>query len=931
MERIAVEDYTVLVLAHGSTTSEVSNAKGHLFEEFIAQLLHAFGYNKPHRDRLNPTADGIELDVTATSDFNRSMAIVECKAYTAQVKAQVCTSFLGKLQLARYDHDEDVHGYLCVLPRLVAQGEEVARKALAKDNKFHYLNAHSIVELLIDRGLVRRSVTEVESALSSDHAVLITKYGLYSCAKMLDPATHRTDHIVVWGPKAGAPVPPDVVDLLASDTYASGLSVKAVGSTPDRTLIRHQDESPPPVIVSVRGSSSDFEYQFPASPKFFVGRRALLQEVEAVIRGKRGCFVLNAQSGWGKSSLALQAKQLAEQKGGYAVVIDSRTAVTSNFVVEALREAGVGAESTHLIDLPSNASWASLQSAISTFERSAWKRDASLLIFFDQFENVFQDEATTREFRNLVLLLNDATCPLVVGFAWKTDLVTWTESHPYQLRDEIRSSSVRISLGPMGSREIETLLRRLEKSLDQKLSLDLRQRLREYSQGLPWLFKKLGNHVILEIKQNGKSQETLVSEALNVQSLFDSDLAGLSPVENEAVRHVARFAPIAATEVTEKYDGNIVQSLLDSRLVVAVGDKLDTYWDIFRDFLNTGRIPIEDSYTVRQNPSSVARLLIPVMDAGGNMSVQDLCSTLGASPQLVYNLWRELRLFGLTIYEPHRVKLLEEIIAAADPEEEIRARVYRALRRHRAYSLFIALAERLGDRVLLGSFARELPSIFPAVDAQEKTWLMYARAFAYWFDYCGLAHVQGSYLVVPPEGFHGNGRLLASDRASRSRSGYSVHYAAGPCLRLLKELSIRPRSIPELSRDERKFIAALASLNLVSWSDADGYRSLPGVVVGGSIVQERLLEALRALPGGAQALAELDADPKVENPKLGSIIKSAVGAAWKPVTVSDVGGAFRSWAKAAGVSVLTARRQIRRSDGESVAQFHDDSLAERLF
>lgn len=71
------------------------------------------------------------------------------------------------------------------------------------------------------------------------------------------------------------------------------------------------------------------------------------------------------------------------------------------------------------------------------------------------------------------------------------------------------------------------------------------------------------------------------------RSLFEADLAGLSPIETEALKYIARFAPISATEVTEKYVASVVQSLLDKRLVVAVGDKLDTYWDIFRDFLNT--------------------------------------------------------------------------------------------------------------------------------------------------------------------------------------------------------------------------------------------------------------------------------------------------------------------------------------------------------
>src|SRR2546430_1679032 len=96
MEQVTVAGPRVLVLAEGASASDISNKRGHLFEAFIARLLHAHGYDKPTGGNINNTADGIELDVVATSSFSNNRAIVEAKAYSANVKAQACTSFVGK-------------------------------------------------------------------------------------------------------------------------------------------------------------------------------------------------------------------------------------------------------------------------------------------------------------------------------------------------------------------------------------------------------------------------------------------------------------------------------------------------------------------------------------------------------------------------------------------------------------------------------------------------------------------------------------------------------------------------------------------------------------------------------------------------------------------------------------------------------------------
>jgi hypothetical protein len=150
---LSVADPVVLVLAEGATPAAVSNARGHLFESFVARLLHSYGYNDPTTERLNVTSDGIELDVIASHDMSHQAAIAECKAYTSPVAASMLGTFHSKLITRRY-RDPDTHGFFVAIPRLTANGQETAEEIAANDPGFHVLTARGIVDLLNKRRLV---------------------------------------------------------------------------------------------------------------------------------------------------------------------------------------------------------------------------------------------------------------------------------------------------------------------------------------------------------------------------------------------------------------------------------------------------------------------------------------------------------------------------------------------------------------------------------------------------------------------------------------------------------------------------------------------------------------------------------------------------------------------------------------------------------
>jgi len=529
----------------------------------------------------------------------------------------------------------------------------------------------------------------------------------------------------------------------------------------------------------------------------------------------------------GEKQSCLKLADMVVALGGYAVVLDSRTATNARYIIEAVRRAATDGVERGILELSEDASWATLNSALRTIARATWAdSEHPLLIFFDQFENIFRDPELTRSFRDLAAGVRELSVPLIIGFAWKTDLVGWTESHPFQHRNEIRNMSALFTIEPFGPSEVSTLLSRLEKRVGTRLAPELKSRLREYSQGLPWLLKKLADHIFRELS-NGATQELLLSEALNIQGLFEADLAGLSPLEHDVLSHIARYAPVPAVEVTERYLPEIVQSLVDQRLVVQVGASLDTYWDTFRDFLTTGRVPVEDSYILRQMPRGVTRLLPLVIDAGGNAAVRDLARSLETSDTAIFNLSRDLRLLGVTAYESNQVKLVDEIMQSSDRERELRRRVALALRRHRAFSTFTALNERYAGRVSAAAYSRELPKVFPAVAASEHTWSTYARVLLSWLTYASLVVQLGNDFSLASEGHENNTiRLLDVRSPLRVRLGIPQE-PSRHALELIQRLG-RGEKIklpPEKEKRARKYFRTVASIGACT-ADPDGYMRL---------------------------------------------------------------------------------------------------------
>ncbi|MBI5304640.1 MAG: hypothetical protein HY868_21080 [Chloroflexi bacterium] len=500
-------------------------------------------------------------------------------------------------------------------------------------------------------------------------------------------------------------------------------------------------------IVEVKGSSACFEYQFPASPQYFVGRQSVLAELDGFISqvinketSSRG-ILFEANSGWGKSSTILASVSQLTKAGHFAVAVDSRTASSSQFILRvvdyAIKKFG---DFNGVLDISVSLAITGFEGAVSallTVGKALELHGQVMVIFLDQFENVFFLPDVLRRIRDLFLKVSDAQSGIVFGFSWKTDLIGLPLEFPYELHSAITDSSKLVTLDTFSEKETQALLRRLSNELHARLRKDLEFFLSDFSQGYPWLLKKLCAHVKAQ-REAGVLQSDIANSLLNVEELFQEDLRGLSAEQDDTLHRIAKSAPVSISELGEEFKPEIVQSLVHRRLVVRIGNKYDIYWDIFRDYLNTRRVPIQENYMLRAQTGGVLKAIKLLVEAHGESDKTVFLKRAGLTEQSFYNLAQEMKLLGLAKIDGGKIKLQVQLPKDSKDFDQLRAHLRDRLPRNRLVWQLKETLEKEGTLTIVTA-SDLLAKWCPYVSANDKTWQSYARIFADWMDFADLA------------------------------------------------------------------------------------------------------------------------------------------------------------------------------------------------
>lgn len=763
-----------VAVAPGSTTKQ----KGDLLENVTCKLLAAQQYSITQELRLT----AVELDLLCTHKVSGKQIYVECKAQRANIDAGILKHLAGTLFLKDYEEawiistaefGKEAKGF----------AHEWKQKPKDKANQLSFYTPELVIDSLINSGSIKKPPQDIaidlvgSANLLGEWTLSITTYGNFWLTTKLSGGI-PIEVFAFYAINNEA-----VVDnSLLSNLAATDTSLRELKFIPAKKASFIKNEAEQIVdVVQIQSGDSWSDYR-PSRPQDFVGRTKDLNSTfdffKAIVNRetKTRVFAFTGDSGMGKSSLIAKIADKSNtghnKKKYFVFPIDVRAATSPSYVYSALLRCLKSAQTAdfgskdieiNITDANNPLNSVSVRSYLSSVE----KKSQLIVLILDQFEELYSKQELDEVFdRAKSLLLSTAAYNgnLCLGFAWKTDSTTHNENPAYFFWHQLADYRITRKLTPFSDQDSASAINIFEKEIGQKLQNDLRHNLMVSSQGYPWLLKKICIHLYENIEQ-GVKQEDLLENQLDITKLFDGDLKQLSQTESSCLDFVAQRAPVDSFEVLDRFTPETLDSLVNRRLVIRSGPRLNIYWDIFREYLLTKKVPtIPLRYLPYTDFNSVLSFF-ETLNKKTPMSVSDIAKKTGFSEGTVANIGTDINTFDIA-NRSNGCYILSQGLDPSDPLSFLR-RMRDKFKKH-AFTLALQrkpsnLPTSIADAINI------LKDIFPNNMFAENTWKTYTLRLCRWLEICGL-------LIYSSEGwtYRDKGDVVTSSGSIRSRKPKTI-------------------------------------------------------------------------------------------------------------------------------------------------------------
>jgi hypothetical protein len=865
--------------------SDFREVKGRLLESLVGRFLTYQSYVVKERVR----DAGSEIDLKCLNRLSGDSAIVECKARTETVQTDAVNKLHSDVSLEEADH-----GWIFSISDIgkEAQARLDRFNAKAGKNVFKFFPPHELVTLLVDaKGFELPALPDSNGATE---VFLCLLEGREIWAVPMWTPNRELKGLLAWGASDGSPMKPrDLPELAHTDfpyPEASWLDHKHVEGPPSKDV--------QPVVEVIPGEEwSDYR---PSRPVDFVGREGLIYEIrdffDRIRKGKTSSrlFGIKGQSGWGKSSLALKLADELRKDKIFILPVDCRAAKTSYYADLAMLRALQAAEQ-YISPGPLFRSTPKIETnpfndpAVHELLTQARSQNAVVCLIFDQFEEIIHRSELSAAFsrmRDLALAADEARAPFAIGFSWKTDGTVGSDYPGYHLWHSLSDRRKDFVVDRFAREDADGFIVLAQRESKQALKYNISKFIVENYAGYPWLLKKLVRHYIEDAKA-GRDPGPLGSLP-SLETLFNNDLQELSQAQTRAIRFIAQNSPVEYGATADKYGADNVASLVNQRLVINTGGKLNLYWDIFRDYILYNEVPqLPNTYIPTISVRRIRGILKTVLGAD-RLDYEHFAASLNLSLTTTDNAVRDLVNMGIV-----RSNRLEQYFERAF--ENSAAATAKIIEFLLSNCIFIKARELIaaqGGATFAEICTASAPE-YAFLSIDEQTLQQYNRRILAYCWHFGLLSKNGMHFVLGDPVFD----IMESAERVANISEVDIFRAAAPPERVI-ELVDQVRSGVCKTKKEaesqglRNAVFAASTLGLIV--QQNGEISIADHVKDDMPTSMLVRQALVQIEPFKSSLAEIEY-PGLPASELGAIIADLYGLNWSTGSCERHGSAIKRW------------------------------------
>jgi len=894
-----VADYSIEVAA---TEDVTPTERGNLLVGLMHDVFDATSHTSGPPIRVT----GMEIDITATQNVTNEKIYAECKAQREPIPSDVLSKLLGNVDFRKVGQ-----GWLVTTSRLTkdAEGwkEDWENRPPEERRRLHIYTPSRLLDLLINsnRILDPTKITAIPGMEQGEWYLLLTKLGRY-WAKLV-PESGVPSKVIVYDAQTGKLITDTelIQKLKSTDTslhefnwLTTPLDSSEVGES-----IAYLSET----VVDVATGDVWADYR-PARPQDFVGRHDLQNTMQDFFQDVRNrstntrIFSISGPSGWGKSSLIAKLRDRCNSKVNrkkfYMTAFDMRAAKSPNYVSAALlRSFSLAIQRNFILPpvmpLQAGAPATPLESeSLQDCLQQLKAKNKALILVFDQFEEVLTKPELKQLFDRLRLLALSVEAQqenLVLGFAWKSDAFLPQDHPAYFLWHQLKDRRLDLDVPRFGSKDVSQALTYFQNELGQRMNPVLRSQLVQHCQGFPWLLKKLCIHVF-NLVRSGLTQPQVLERGLDVRGLFEADLSGLSGKETICLKEIAQLAPVDWVQIVEQFGNDTYTSLLNKRLIIRSGDRLNPYWDIFRDYLRTDEVP---HVPVAFLPGTEIRTLLRgafaiISNRPTGVTIGKLSKLLSINDRSAGNVVRDLQMFGLAEKRDNRIVPAIDIKDEKDVGPKIVRAITSALNNH-IFTILLRKNKSKGSAITEQDLLDLFNEAFRYASLRDNTKRMYIRRLAKYLTATRfLDRVYGAWILIDEM----TGQLILTPRV-RGSGEFLGDAPPERVLEVMQKLEESPVSRVVLNKSKlRNAVACAIMLGLVSIRSGIAYRLKDTKDIEASLV--------RAVANtiSFKIVSELiSKSPNISATEIGKALSEHLNLPWSEASNIRRGNALRRWVR----------------------------------